>query len=108
MVYSNNESIKFFKEPITYHLGIYAAGFANGLIVAGFEGNEKAIFGAFSSEDYGQPILEFGARSLGVGTEFGLTSFAKSKYKTINGKGFGGKAGKGSLKNIGYILTTYF
>jgi len=78
------------------------------LIVAGFEGYRVNIIESFKVGETAMPFIEFGSRSLGVISEFGLMSFAKSKYKTINGKGFGGKAGKGSLKNIGYILTTYF
>ena len=100
---------KFLKTPLYSHLGIYAAGFANGVIVAGFDEFSEDIFDELgATKGFAKSGIELGVRSLGVGTEFGLTSFAKSKYKTINGKGFGSKAGKGSLKNLGYILTTYY
>ena len=105
--FASNLSDKFCKTSWYSHLGIYAAGFANGLIVAGFEGNINNPL-TVDLNEYGKSVLDFTSRSLGVVVEFGLTSYAKSKYKYINGKDFGGKFVKGSLKNLGYILTTYY
>ena len=90
------------------HLGVVAGGFANGLIVAGFEGLGKDEIANFKISNSNSILAgsDFAARSLGTFAEFTMTSYAK--YGKFKWTGFADKAGKGGLKNLGYLLTTYF
>jgi len=99
---------KFCKTPWYSHLGVYAAGFTNGLIVAGFEGWGKDELRKLDLSKTNSILAgsDFMTRSFGVFTEFTLTSYAK--YGKFKWTGFGNKAGKGSIKNLGYLLTTYY
>lgn len=99
---------KFCKTPWYSHLGIYAAGFTNGLMVAGFEGWGKEEIANLDLSNTNSILAggDFVARGLGTFTEFTLTSYAK--YGKFKWAGFKDKATNGGMKNLGYLLTTYF
>jgi len=104
--FAYDDEDKFFDKHWTVHAGTWASGFANGTLVGTFDGWGK---GKLETLQYGKEKLsgiEFGVRSIGVVTEFGIGSLAK--YGKIKWNGFAGKAGKSSVKNVGYLLISYY
>ena len=107
--YAYDKEDKFLKTPWYAHLGVFAAGFANGALVGGFEKKKDVIFGALGPDNIlARSGIDFFARGIGVTTEFTMASFAKSKYKSLSFEGFSKKAGKSVPKVFGYLLTTYY
>jgi hypothetical protein len=91
-------------------LGVFAAGFANGALFGGFEKGKKDVFKLMQINDY--KIFKYGTdalvRSAAVAIEFGGTSLAKSKGKSISFYEFDKKYYKGLPKLAGYLLTTFY
>ena len=107
--YAYNKEDKFLKTPWYAHIGVAAAGFANGLLVAGFEKGKVEIFDNLGIESR---VLKYGTdalvRSAAVAIEFGGTSLAKSKGKSISFYEFDKKYYKVLPKLAGYLLTTFY
>jgi hypothetical protein len=106
--YAYDKDDKFLKTPWYSHLGVFAAGFANGALVGGFEKGKKDVFKLMQINDY--KIFKYGTdalvRSAAVAIEFGGTSLAKSKGKSISFYEFDKKYYKRSAKISG--LFTYY
>ncbi len=107
-IYAFDKEDKFLETPWYAHIEIFGAGAANGLLVAGFEGWGKDELRKLDLSKTNSIIAgsDFATRSLGTFAEFTLSSYAK--YGKSKWTGFADKAGKGGLKNFGYLFTTYF
>jgi hypothetical protein len=108
--YAYNKEDKFLETPWYAHIGVMAAGFANGALVGGFEQKKDGVFDLLNLQQ--KPLFKYGTdalvRSAAVAIEFGGTSLAKSKGKSISFYEFDKKYFKGLPKLAGYLLTTFY
>lgn len=107
--FAYDDEDKFFKKPISYHIGIYAGGAVNGLLNSVDKDMLKKatpivkLLGGDPDEFVISSIIVL--KTAGVSAEIGFANLVKKGKFTLSGKDTGKKFGKAALKNAAYLLT---